>query len=90
MQNHRIVAVYLYRLNQNVSDLVFLEDGEEFEVPIVEAIRLINDGDTLYIHYEGHRTPLQIVSGPIRGSYLRSKPNGVLGDNLLRLPQRRR
>jgi hypothetical protein len=86
---HRIVAVYLYRLNQNVSDLVFLEDGEEFAVPLEEAIRLINDGHTLYIRYEGLRTPLQIVSGPIRGTYLRSKPNGVLGDNLLRLVRRR-
>jgi hypothetical protein len=89
VKHYRVVEVYLYRVNQNVSDLVILEDGDEYEVPIDAAIQLVNDGNVLYTEYDGNRTPLQIVSGPIRGTYLRTLPNGCLEDNLLHLARRR-
>ena len=86
---YEVVAVYTQRVNQNISDLVLLIDEEEYTVPILRAIRLINGGNGLYTLCGGERIELQIVNGPIRGTYLRTKPDGRLEGNLLHLVRHR-
>jgi len=86
MAKFQVVGVALETESQGVTDVVVLTVmREELMLPIEEAILLIRNGNTLFTEYEGIRTPVYIVSGKMRGSYLRTAPSWTTEDNLLRL-----
>lgn len=86
MATYQVTGVVLEREYQGITDVVVLTAaGEEEMYPIADAIALIDGGDELYTEYCGYRTPVYIVSGKMRGVYLRSAPSWTTEDNLLRL-----
>jgi hypothetical protein len=86
MANFQAIGVVLEKESQGITDVVVLTvDGKEQMYSIADAIALINNGDELYTEYAGWHTPIYIVSGKMRGIYLRSAPTWTTEDNLLSL-----
>lgn len=52
-----------------------------------EIIDLIGSGDVFYTEAVGLRTQINVASGPVRRTFLRSARSGSVADNLHSLPR---
>ena len=87
MKSYRAIGRVLKR-RRTVAFYVVNDSTDEIEM-LSKAliITLIRGGDVFYTEIDSVRTPINVVSGPLRGTFLRSARSDSIEDNILSLPR---
>jgi hypothetical protein len=87
---YHTIGIVTAREWSTITDLVVIHPkGKEEMLPLLVVVDLIRRGDVFYTEVGGSRTPIYVVSGPVRGTFVRTPPNASTADNLLSLPRYR-
>jgi hypothetical protein len=92
VQSYQVLEVALARAASGITGVtVRAANGSKQLYSLQGAVQLIKCGDQLYtVDDDGSQTPVYIVSGPQRGTFIRTAPNRSTSDNLLSLKRYRK